>query len=101
MSLDLAAVGYETDPFVFEYDWKTVALYALGVGAKRQELDYLYEARGPRVLPSFAVVPAYPALEPCIQRAGADMKMVVHGAQTIILHAPIPPSGKLETVARI
>jgi acyl dehydratase len=101
MSLDLSAVGFQTEPFFFEYDWKTVALYALGVGAKRTELDYLYEARGPRVLPSFAVVPAYPALEPLVKRAGADMRMVVHNAQSITLHAPIPPAARLETVARI
>lgn len=101
MSLDLSAVGYETEPFFFEYDWKIPALYALGVGAKLEELDYLYEARGPRVLPSFAVVPAYPALEPLVKRAGADMRMVVHGAQAITLHAPIPPAARLRTVARI
>ena len=46
-------------PVSFSYDWKTVALYALAVGATHEELDYLYEARGPRVLPTFAVIPAY------------------------------------------
>ena len=101
MSLDLAAVGYETEPFVFEYDWKTVALYALGVGCKRAELDYLYEARGPLVLPSFAVVPTYPALEPLVKRAGADMTKVVHGSQSVTLHRPIPPHGRLSTIAKI
>lgn len=101
MSLDLSAVGYETEPFLFEYDWKTTVLYALGVGCKRVELDYLYEARGPRVLPSFAVVPSYPALEPLVKKAGADMTKVVHGNQSVTMHAPIPPSGKLSTVARI
>ncbi len=101
MSLDLSSVGFETEPFSFEYDFKTTVLYALGVGATRSELDYLYEGRGPKVLPSFAVVPAYPALEPLVQRAGADMTKVVHGAQSITLHAPIPAQGKMETVARI
>ena len=90
MSLDLSAVGHRTAPFTFEYDWKTTVLYALGVGATRDELDYLYEARGPLVLPSFAVVPAYPALAPLVERANADMTKVVHGAQTIRLHAAIP-----------
>jgi hypothetical protein len=28
MSLDLSAVGYETQPFFFEYDWKIPALAA-------------------------------------------------------------------------
>lgn len=101
MSLDLSAVGHETEPFTFEYDWKTVVLYALGVGAKRSELDYLYEQRGPRVLPSFAVVPAYPALEPLVRRARADMTKVVHGSQSIRLYRPIPPTARLTTVGKI
>ncbi len=101
MSLDLSAVGYETEPFPFEYDWKTTALYALGIGAPRTELDYLYEKRGPLVVPSFAVVPSYAALGPLVERAHADMTKVVHGNQSIRLHRPIPPEGKLNTVGKI
>lgn len=101
MTLDLSAVGHETEPFFFDYDWKTVVLYALGVGATRDELDYLYEKRGPKVVPSFAVVPTYPALEPLVARANADMTKVVHGSQVIRLHAPLPPEGRLRTIARI
>src|SRR5690606_33882348 len=101
MSLDLSAVGFQTEAFTFKYDWKTTALYALGVGCSRDELDYLYEGRGPLVLPSFAVIPAYPALTPLVHRAGADMSKVVHGAQDIQLHAPIPSAGTLTTVAKI
>src|SRR5690606_9947415 len=62
MALYLGAVGAETKTHQLEYDWKTLALYALGIGAKREELDYLYEHRGPKVYPSFAVVPAYAVL---------------------------------------
>ena len=47
MSLDTNTVGYPTPAYEFKYDWKTVALYALGIGAKRDELEYLYEAKGP------------------------------------------------------
>lgn len=101
MSLDLSAVGHETQPFIFDYDFKTTVLYALGVGAKRDELDYLYEKRGPKVLPSFAVVPAYPALEPLVERAKADFTKVVHGTQSIRLHRRIPAEGRLSTVGRI
>lgn len=101
MSLSLSAVGYEAEPFYFEYDWKTVVLYNLGVGCKKAELDYLYEKRGPLVVPSFSVVPTYPALEPLVEKAGADMSRVVHGAQSIRLLAPLPPEGKLVTTARI
>ncbi len=101
MSLDLTQVGYETEPFFFEYDWKTTVLYALGVGATQSELDYLYEARGPRVVPSFAVVPAYPALVPLVEKARADMNLVVHGTQSITLHRPLPAQARLRTVARL
>lgn len=101
MSLDPSAVGFETDPFDFDYDWKTVVLYNLGVGCTRDELDYLYEERGPLVVPSFAVVPSYRALVPLVEKAGADMQNVVHGGQTIRLFAPIPPAATLRTTARI
>jgi hypothetical protein len=101
MTLDLAAVGYETAPFSFEYDFKTTILYALGIGCTENDLDYLYEGRGPKVMPSFAVVPSYAALYPLVQKAGADMTKVVHGGQSITLHAPIPPAARLTTVAKI
>jgi acyl dehydratase len=101
MALDLSAVGYETAPFFFEYDWKATVLYALGVGAKREELDYLYEARGPQVLPSFAVIPAYPALVPLVEKAGADMTKVVHGSQSVTVHRDLPAQGRLRTIARL
>lgn len=101
MTLDLSAVGYETAPFSFEYDFKTTILYALGIGCSENDLDYLYEGRGPKVMPSFAVVPSYPALAPLVERAGADMTKVVHGAQSITLHAAIPAQGTLRTVAFI
>ena len=47
MSLDLSKLGYQTGIHEFNYDWKTVILYALGVGAKQDELGYLYEGFGP------------------------------------------------------
>jgi acyl dehydratase len=101
MSLDPSLVGLRTDPRVFEYDFRTVVLYALGIGAKRDELDYLYEGRGPRVFPTFAVVPAYAPMLELLGRTGGDLANLVHGAQTIVVDAPIPPSGKFETVATI
>lgn len=96
-SLDTSAVGYVTQPYTFEYDWKTVVLYALGIGAKRAELDYLYEAHGPQVYPTFGVVPTYPVLSDLLARTGVDLKSVVHSGQSITLHRPIPPGATLET----
>lgn len=101
MSLDISTVGYVTPPYEFKYDWKTVVLYALGIGAKREELDYLYEAKGPKVYPTFGVVPAYPALADALVKTQGNLAMVVHGGQTVSMHRPIPPEGTLTTVATI
>lgn len=101
MPLDLSLVGKESAPSTFTYAWKDVVLYALGIGAKKDELDYLYEGRGPKVIPSFAVVPMFQAMFEQVAHTGGDLAMVVHGAQRVRLQAAIPPSGTLVTSAKI
>ncbi len=101
MSLDLSSVGYKTEPYHFKYDWKTVALYALGIGAKREELDYVYEARGPKVFPTFAVAPAYPLVGDMLGKTQGNLAMVVHGGQSIRMHRPIPSEGTLTTTGTV
>lgn len=101
MSLDLSAVGATTETFVLDYDWRNLALYALGIGATPNELDYLYEQRGPRIYPTFAVVPAYPVLEALLKRTGGPYEMVVHQGQTVTVHNQLPPAGKLTTQGRL
>ena len=32
-TVDLSVIGKQTEPVVFEYTWRDVVLYALGVGA--------------------------------------------------------------------
>ena len=98
MKVDPSTVGYRTEPFYFEYDFRTTVLYALGVGATTDELEYVYEGRGPEVLPSFAVVPAYAATNALFERSGCELALVLHGGQTVRLHRPIPPAGKLSTI---
>jgi acyl dehydratase len=100
MALNFDLVGVPTAPRVHAYSWKDAVLYALGVGARLpDELDYLYEGAGPRVLPTFAVVPSFDAMVDVCSRLGANMAMVVHGEQTIRLHRPIPPQGSFATTA--
>jgi acyl dehydratase len=101
MGLDHNATGHETDSFEFEYTWKAAVLYALGIGATREELDYLYEGRGPKVYPTFAVTAAYAPVQKLIEELGIDLKAMVHGSQTVTVHAPLPPEGRLQTVARV
>ena len=72
-------IGTTTDPQPFSYDANRAMLYALGVGATAAELDYLYEGRGPKVYPTFAVIPAYGALMAVMARSGISFDNVVHG----------------------
>ncbi len=61
MSFDLSTVGYTTKAHALAFDWRTLATYALGIGAKRDELAFLYEHSpgGMKVYPTFAVSPAH------------------------------------------
>jgi acyl dehydratase len=101
MALDSSLVGKASDPYTLEYSWKDAVLYALGVGAKATEIEYLYESLGPKVLPSFAVVSKFPPLLSLLGRTGGNLAMIVHGAERVRLRAPLAPGGKLQTVAAI
>jgi acyl dehydratase len=101
MQLDLSAVGLTTEPYLYSYDYRAVVLYALGIGARREELDYLYEGKGPCVYPTFAVVPAMPPVMDCLERVGGDPAMALHGGQSVRVHRPIPAAGELRTTATL
>jgi acyl dehydratase len=93
--VDLSVIGKRTEPVTFEYTWRDVVLYALGVGAAAEDLPLVYEKApgGLKVLPSFCVVPAIRAFP----KFGDDIEwsLMLHGEQTIRLSRPIPPEGKL------
>lgn len=99
--LNLSSVGSRTEPRTFSYDWKDLALYAMGIGATTEELDYVYEARGPKVIPTFAVVPAMSHLFECLKMADVPLASVVHGAQKVVAHGAAPSKGALTTAAEV
>ena len=101
MGLNLDATGQSTPPMTHTYGWRDAALYALGIGATRDQLDYLYEKRGPKVFPTYAVVPAFEANKELFDVVGGDLSGVVHGSQKITLHAPFAPEGTLTTVGTV
>lgn len=103
MALNLSAVGCETKVHQLRYDWKTLATYALGIGAKRDELAYLYEGvqGGMKVYPTFAVIPAFDPLVELMLKIGGDFSMVVHGGQSIRAHRAIPASETIETTGTL
>src|SRR5579884_3183463 len=43
MAFDLSIVCKPSEVSRFTYSWKDTVLYALGIGAKKDELDFLYE----------------------------------------------------------
>jgi acyl dehydratase len=101
MALNLSLVGKTFEPQSFTYTARDASLYALGIGSTRDELDYLYEGRGPKVYPSFAVVPMFRPMFEALEKTGTDLAMVVHGGQTIKLHAPFPAEASLSSSATI
>jgi acyl dehydratase len=101
MAIKLDLVGKKSTPITHKYSWKDTVLYALGVGAKADELDFLFEMNGPKVLPTFAVVPSFTSMLSVAGDLGANPMMIVHGEQKIVLHRPVPPSGELSTVSEV
>jgi len=92
-------VGASLGPTILEYAENEVILYALGVGATTDPLFFVYE-RGLRVVPSFATL-AVGISKTWLERWGFDLTRVFHGEHVLILHRPIPVSGRLETVTEV
>lgn len=85
-------VGQELPSTTVSWDKPDVLLYALGVGARPDNgLDYIYEGRGPAVLPTFSVIPGMKVLEGLTSRVPLDLSRLLHGEQGITLHRPLPP----------
>jgi acyl dehydratase len=91
-------VGLELAATEFSYEERDVMLYALGIGAK--ELPFIFE-RGLKVIPTFAVIPAFPALMGL--SAGVDINpvMILHGEQGFRLNKEIPTKGTLSTSGKV
>jgi acyl dehydratase len=104
MPIDPGIVGKELEPLEFHYQAKEIMLYALGVGAgaAADELNFVYENELV-VLPTFGVVPPFPALTGIIGLEGVDINlaMLLHGEQYLELYRPIPVEGKLTSYPKI
>ena len=100
MPVNLSYVGKRMESVTHTYDERDVMLYALGVGAGPDELQFVYQ-RDLKVLPTFAVIPAFPAMLNLGGAMEVNPVMVLHGEQRIELHAPIPTSGTIVTTPTI
>jgi NAD(P)-dependent dehydrogenase (short-subunit alcohol dehydrogenase family)/acyl dehydratase/putative sterol carrier protein len=100
MALNLDSIGEKIGPFEKAYTWKDVVIYALGVGAGFDELEYCYEDQL-KVIPSFSIGSVFDFLANAAINSGANLSRVLHGEQDIIFHNPIPTEGTLSTEGAI
>jgi acyl dehydratase len=101
MSVTADAVGAKLPTMEHSWEERDVILYALGVGAGTEELCYTYENAGLRTLPTFGVVPAFPALAGLGSVMSFNPMMVLHGEQKITLSGPIPTHATVATDAEV
>ncbi len=99
------AIGADLGARTFSWTESDVLLYHLGIGAGSRAGDnlspaalaYTLDGPGLQVLPSFGVVaPTFHETDPPpLDLPGCDINLaqVVHGSQSISVHAPLPTSG--------
>ena len=98
---DLALIGREAEPRWFEYGPRDIALYALSVGAGARDTSFIWDGapNGMRVLPSFCLV--------AMNAVGPQFTDLIHryqkveASETIRIHRPLEPAGRLLIRARI
>jgi len=95
-------VGTTFEPVPHSWDSKDVMLYALGVGAKPEgELEFVYEGKGPKVLPTFGVVAGMVSMTGLISEVEINLAMLLHGEQAITLHREIPADAKVKVTGKV
>ncbi|MFZ2178099.1 MAG: MaoC/PaaZ C-terminal domain-containing protein [Rhodococcus sp. (in: high G+C Gram-positive bacteria)] len=112
MAIDVD-VALSAETTVREASWteRDVLLYHLGVGAGTRptdpgELGWVFE-KGLRVLPTFAMVAGQgissKTLPAGLNLPGVDidLRKILHGGQSLTVHAPIPKSGSARIASRV
>ena len=103
--LDSSAVGLSVEQS-FTYTWRDVILYNLAVGAKQEELQYVYED-GLKAVPTFGVLPCTATFntEPYHSMPYMPTELIpdlrtdgtVHMEHSLELYKPIPIGAKLRS----
>ncbi len=96
-------VGKKSPTYSLKYTWRDVILYALAVGAKETDLEYVYE-QNLKVLPTFGVVPCFSSLGVTPHMLGSadptalaigflEDRAGLHMEHELVIHKAIPPMG--------
>lgn len=114
-----SVIGKGVGPRTMEYNWRDVVLYALGVGAGKYDLPYIFEKckDGLKVLPTFGLLPYLNSvtMEPIRKVPYAPNEIVgdfiteklgyvqnrLHMAMDITIHRPIPVQGTFLTEDKV
>ena len=95
-------VGIEFAPMEFSWTKRDAIVYALGVGARPDgELDFVYERKGPAVLPTYAVIPGMNALVGLAGVVELDFTRLLHGEQGITLFRDLPPKATITLEGKV
>ena len=95
-------VGTTFAPVEATWSEKDVILYALGVGCRPDaDLGFVYEGRGPSVLPTFSVIPAMASMAGMVGTVDVDPMMILHGEQRVALHRAIPAAATMTATAKV
>lgn len=103
MPLNHDAVGIVTEPRAISWDSTRALLYAVGVGCGTNELQFTTENSSgvaQQVLPTLPVV--LPGAAGLMDAIGPfNRAMLLHGAQSVTLHQPLPVAGSATVVGRV
>lgn len=102
LPLNSDLVGHVFEPVDVSWTQKDTMLYALGAGSKpADELEFVYEGKGPLVLPTFAVIPGGRGMAGAMMNVDLRLEMLLHGEQAFALKRPIPPNAKGKVSGKI
>ncbi|MEE6164984.1 MULTISPECIES: MaoC/PaaZ C-terminal domain-containing protein [unclassified Mycolicibacterium] len=103
MPINPNAIGEKTDPYVFEWTDRDTLLYAVGVGAGLDDLQFTTENSHDieqQVLPTYAIIACSP-FAAAAKIGTFNFGMLLHGSQEIRVTKPLPPAGKLKVVSEV